>query len=309
MGRRSRQAARHRVRSWDLRRLLTVAVSALGVAVLLYPSAAGWFSDRSHAERINAYVHEAGSLPEETRLAMLEEAHTYNANLPGGPLRDPYTLESDGSPSAVGGGTQAYRDVLGGLPGGVMARVQIPAIGVDLPVFHGTGEDTLVNGAGHLFGSALPVGGSGTHSVLTTHSGLVDARLFTDLEKLAEGDTFSVTVLNEQVRYRVDRIAAVEPADTLALRPEPGKDLMTLVTCTPIGVNSHRLLVRGERIESLPAAERSDAVLGSGTHPPGFPWWALGVPAATFAAVLLTRPRRPRISAETPGSSLPPINQ
>jgi len=288
----SRRAARRRTRRWDLRRLLTVAVTALGVAVLLYPNAAAWFSDRSHAHQINAYVHETRGLPEAARAQMLAEARAYNANLPGGPLRDPYTLESDGTSSAVGGGAQAYRDVLGGLPGGVMARVQIPAIGVDLPVFHGTDEETLSQGVGHLFGSALPVGGTGTHSVLTTHSGLVDATLFTDLEKLVEGDTFSVTVLDEQVRYRVDRITAVEPADTLALRPEPGRDLMTLVTCTPIGVNSHRLLVRGERIESPPTFEKSVGEVGSGTVDPGFPWWALGVPAAAGAAILLTRRKR-----------------
>ncbi|MCC3265627.1 class C sortase [Arthrobacter gengyunqii] len=297
MGRRSRRAIRHRARNWDLRRILTVAVAVAGVAVLLYPSAAAWFSDRSHAEQINAYVHQTQGLPEETRQAMLAEARSYNANLPGGPLRDPYTLDSDGSPSAVGGGTQAYRDVLAGLPGGVMARVQIPAIGVDLPVFHGTEEETLTNGVGHLFGSALPVGGTGTHSVLTTHSGLVDATLFTDLEKLAEGDVFSGTVLDEQLHYRVDEITTVKPSDTLALRPEPGKDRLTLVTCTPLGVNSHRLLVRGERIESPPTVEEDDVELGAGAPAPGFPWWALGVPVAAAAMVLLTRPHRSRSSA------------
>lgn len=291
MGRRNSRTTRHRARQWDLRRILTVAVAVAGVAVLLYPSAAAWFSDRSHAEQINAYVHQTQGLPEETRQAMLAEARSYNANLPGGPLRDPYTLAADGSPSEVGGGAQAYRDVLAGLPGGVMARVQIPAIGVDLPVFHGTGEETLAKGVGHLFGSALPVGGTDTHSVLTTHSGLVDATLFTHLEKLAEGDVFSVTVLDEHLHYRVDEISAVKPSDTLALRPEPGRDLLTLVTCTPIGVNSHRLLVRGERIESPPTVEEEDVELGAGSPSPGFPWWAMAVPGAAAAMVFLTRPR------------------
>ena len=302
----SRRAARHRVRRWSVQRILTVTVSALGVALLLYPNAAAWFSDRSHADQINAYVHETRSLPEAARQQMLAEARAYNANLPGGPLRDPYTLEPDGSPSAVGGGTQAYRDVLGGLPGGVMARVRIPAIGADLPVFHGTDEDTLAKGVGHLFGSALPVGGTGTHSVLTSHSGLVDATLFTNLEKLVEGDVFSVTVLDEQLRYRVDQITAVEPGDTLALRPEAGRDLLTLVTCTPIGVNSHRLLVRGERIEAPPSSEKDDVGLDSGRQNPGFPFWSMGVPAAVAAAVLLTRPRRPRGSANAPDAATHP---
>lgn len=303
MGRRISRARRRRARSWELRRVLTVLTAAVGVAVLLYPSAAAWFSDRSHAEQVNAYVHETGSLPEETRKRMLAEARGYNANLPGGPLRDPYTLEPDGSLTAVGGGSQAYRKVLGGLPGAMMARVQIPRIGVDLPVFHGTEEETLTHGVGHLFGSALPVGGTGTHSVLTTHSGLVDATLFTDLEELEEGDTFSVTVLDEQLHYRVDRISAVEPGDTLALRPEEGRDFLTLVTCTPIGVNSHRLLVRGERIDSPAESEKTDVQLDSGTQFPGFPFWALGVPAATAAAILLTRPQRHQ------GQFAPPANQ
>lgn len=297
MGRRKRQAARHRSRSWDLRRLLTVLAAAAGVAVLLYPSAADWFSDRGHAEQINAYVHQSQGLPEDTRQAMLAEARLYNANSPGGPLRDPYTLEADGSPSEVGGGAQTYREVLGGLPGGMMARVQIPAVGVDLPVFHGTDEDTLARGVGHLFGSSLPVGGAGTHSVLTAHSGLMDATLFTDLNKLEKGDTFSVTVLEEQLHYRVDQITVVEPGDTQALRPDPGRDRLTLITCTPTGVNSHRLLVRGERTESPVVAEKDDIELESGVRMPGFPWWSLGVPAATAAAVLLTRPRR-RVVAE-----------
>lgn len=303
MGRTSRHARRGRWRSWDLHRILTVAVAAAGVAVLLYPSAASWFSDRNHADQVNAYVRQADSLPEETRQRMLAEARTYNANLPGGPLRDPYTLEPDGSRSAVGGGSQAYKEVLAGLPGGVMARVQIPAIGVDLPVFHGTDENTLASGVGHLFGSALPVGGTGTHSVLTTHSGLVDATLFTHLEKLAEGDVFSVTVLDEQLHYQVREVSAVEPGDTLALRPEPGRDYLTLVTCTPIGVNSHRLLVRGERIESPPAAEKSDVALTSDAAEPGFPWWVLGVPAAAGAAILLTRRKRISSSNDASGFS------
>ncbi|MER1996384.1 MAG: sortase [Arthrobacter sp.] len=254
MGQTSRHARRARWRSWDLRRILTVAVAAAGVAVLLYPSAATWFSGRNHADQVNAYVRQADSLPEETRQRMLAEARTYNANLPGGPLRDPYTLEPDGGRSAVGGGSQAYKEVLAGLPGGVMAHVQIPASGVDLPVFHGTDENTLASGVGHLFGSALPVGGTGTHSVLTTHSGLVDATLFTHLEKLAEGDVFSVTLL-------------------------------------------------GERIESPPAAEKSDVALTSDAAEPGFPWWVLGVPAAAGAAILLTRRKRISSSNDASGFS------
>lgn len=153
-----------------------------------------------------------------------------------------------------------------------MARLRIPTIGASLPVFHGTSDETLERGVGHLQGSALPVGGAGTNSVLTGHSGIPQSRLFTDLHDLVAGDLITVEVVGETLTYQVDRIDTVLPTETDLLQPVPGADLLTLVTCTPIGVNTHRLLVQAHRVDeaALPAA-----VVVAGAAGAGFPWWGL----------------------------------
>lgn len=272
-----------------------VVVAILGIGVLLYPDAASWFSDRKHATDVNGYVSQIQSMdPEETQ-EQLAEARRYNSNLPGGPLRDPWALDPNGQQTAVGDGTEAYFNTLNGTDGesgGIMGRIRIPTIGADLPIYHGTDEETLTEGVGHLYGSGLPVGGVGNHSVLTAHSGLVNSTLFTELHQVEHGDVFSVQVLDEVLYYEVDQLLTVEPDETESLRQEPGGDYLTLITCTPIGVNSHRLLVRGERVDG-PAAEQAGVVtLPSDTQDPGFPWWALGLVGGAAVAVVATRPRQ-----------------
>lgn len=153
-----------------------------------------------------------------------------------------------------------------------MARLRIPTIGASLPVFHGTSDETLERGVGHLQGSALPVGGAGTNSVLTGHSGIPQSRLFTDLHDLVAGDVVTVEVVGETLTYRVERIATVLPTETDLLQPVPGADLLTLVTCTPIGVNTHRLLVQAHRVDE---ADLPAAVIVAGAAGAGFPWWGL----------------------------------
>lgn len=133
---------------------------------------------------------------------------------------------------------------------GIMGYIEIPSIGVSLPIYHGTSDAVLQIAVGHIDWTSLPVGGAGTHCVLSGHRGLPSAKLFTNLDQVVEGDTFSIRVLDEVLTYEVDRILIVEPEDVSALEIEPGKDLCTLVTCTPYGINSHRLLVRGHRIEN-----------------------------------------------------------
>ena len=142
---------------------------------------------------------------------------------------------------------------------GIMGYVEIPTIGVDLPIYHGTGNDSLDRGTGHLLGSSLPVGGESTHTIITGHSGMASQKMLTDLEQLQEGDVFFLHVLDEVLAYQVDAIHTVLPHDTTFLGIVPGQDLCTLVTCTPTGVNTHRLLVRGTRISYEPSIEAQNA--------------------------------------------------
>ncbi|GAA1424524.1 hypothetical protein GCM10009640_20930 [Agrococcus citreus] len=173
-----------------------------------------------------------------------------------------------------------------------MARIRIPSIEVDLPIYHGTDEETLRKGVGHLLGSALPVGGSGTHSVLTGHRGLPESVLFSDLDQVAEGETFELDVYGEVLTYAVRDVQVVEPGDTELLLPESARDLVSLVTCTPLGINSHRIVVVGERIPT-PEVEAEAAAV---PDIPGPPWWAVGLAAGWALAAgyrwLSALPRR-----------------
>lgn len=278
---------------WGWNQSIVMFIATVGIAVLVYPTAASWFSAWSHDTDVDGYVQSVEQIPDETVDEMLAAAAEYNENLPTGPLRDPYALGADGQQTAIGEGAAAYFDTLSADGSEAMARVRIPRIHVDLPIFHGTDEETLSRGIGHLYGSSLPVGGPGTHSVLTGHNGFVQATLFDDIDELVEGDVIVVTALGEDLYYEVDQTTTVLPDDAEELRQVAGKDYVTLVTCTPTGVNTHRLLVRAERIDA-PAEGSSVTTIEDTTDPAGFPWWALlviGVPALTFIVV---KPRRTR---------------
>lgn len=302
--RRARRTARSR---WTWQQVVVAVVLMAGVGILLYPTAADWFAARVHATEVSGYVDYTDALPDEARERMLEAAHTYNDDLPGGPLRDPYLLNEAGEVIDMREGRAAYDRELVGEPGDVMARVQIPAIDVDLPIYHGTEDEVLKRGVGHLYGSSLPVGGAGTHSVLTAHSGLPSATLFTNLNKVEVGDAFSVTVLGETLYYEVDQIVVVEPDVGDELRQIPGEDHVTLITCTPTGVNTHRLLVRGVRVEGSAAdvAELTGTSFDANAADPGFPWWSVLALAAGTGTYLLLRPRR-RASGQEPGTGVTP---
>ena len=238
----------------------------LGVLLLLYPQTANWFSQANTSELTDEYAEEfAGDAAAEYQ-AELDRARAYNDALETGAAYDPFTM---GVADLQSPQYRAYLDELADGSRGVMARVRIPEIGVKLPIFHGTTDSTLLRGAGHLFGTALPVGGAGTHSVITGHSGLADAALFTDLGKLRAGDAIYIDVYGETLMYRVTGSEKVRPHETESLASVEGEDMLTLVTCTPVGINSHRLLVHAERVHPLPPnidpAEAPDA--------PGFPWW------------------------------------
>lgn len=262
---------------------------------MLYPVAATWLTASAQSATIASFAEQTRSMPADEKAGILADARRYNAALPPGLIHDPYSTTTSGAvDDAVL--TARYREQLT-VPGtDVMAQVDIPSIHASLPIFHGTAAATLDLGAGHVFGSSLPVGGSGTHTVITAHAGLPQATMFTDLSQVRRGDLFTITVLGETLTYRVDRIATVKPDDTRDLAITPGKDYATLVTCTPLYVNSHRLLVRGERVPTpTDAAQRVSAAGG-----PGFPWWIVAlVVVPTAIALVLFLPRRTRPGARS----------
>jgi sortase A len=216
----------------------------LGVSMIIYPSLSFYLSERNGSQAIRSYQKDLDVLDEALVESVLAEAEVYNESLTGTPVHDPF-LEGSGMSMP-----DDYWEVLN--VGGLMGYIEIPKISVYLPIYHGTSEDTLKKGIGHLEGSTLPIGGPARHSVLTGHAALTTARLFTDLVELEEGDYFYIYVLGQVMAYQVDQIKVVEPHVTEDLLREQGKDQVTLLTCYPYGVNSHRLLVRGERVEYNP---------------------------------------------------------
>lgn len=268
---RRREGSRRGGRRWRPGPLtLVIAMLALGGLVAgLYPMSAAWLSSYNQSKIISTATT---ALPEliPSAAEQLAAAETYNAALSAGVV-----LERNGNVPvgdfSLSDASLEYSALLDGGANGLMARVQIPSIGVDLPVYHGTSDEVLARGAGHLEGSHLPVGGVGTRAVLTAHRGLANATMFTNLDDVVVGDTFTVQTLGRVLTYRVRDTQVIEPEETGTLRAEPGSDLVTLVTCTPLGINTHRILVTGERITPTP-----EPALRAATAPseiPGFPWW------------------------------------
>ena len=220
--------------------LLTAACGVVALGLMLYPLVGEILNEKYHSDIETAYT----AAIEDTNAAELKQqrqaAEQYNAMLSGAAI-------AEGGASAP---PLAYAQQL--TVGGVMAYVDIPKINVYLPVQHGTDADTLERAVGHVVGTSLPVGGSSTHAVLSAHSGLASSKLFSDIDQLAVGDMFYIHVLGEVLAYKVDVIHTVLPTDTSLLQIADDKDLVTLVTCTPFGVNTHRLLVRGHRVPYTP---------------------------------------------------------
>lgn len=288
--------------SWLVPALLQV-LAMVGLGALVYSSAADWFATLNHNSEVSGYVRQVEQLPDPQRQAKLQVARDYNAHMPAGVLRDPY-LTATADSAADDSAYAIYKEVLAVSDNGVIGQLTYQRLGINLPVYHGTSDDVLRKGVGHLYGSSLPIGGPSTHSVLTSHSGLLNASLFTPLPKAKVGDTFQINVLGETHWYEVDSIETVLPEETEHLTIVDGHDYATLITCTPIGINSHRLLVRGTRIEA-PIAEAGSGVIAGDGQSAGFPWWAvvfLGGSAAV-AAILFTPPKshskRTRTKEET----------
>ena len=223
---------------------VSVLVLVFGLMIMLYPAVSSLVNMRSQSRVIDRYEETVADYPDQEIERLRKEAEEYNVR-----LRDSSVIMTDPfDEEAVRITSEAYEETLNVDGVGMMAFLDIEEIGVHLPVYHGTGETVLARAAGHLQGSSLPVGGKNTHAVLSAHTGLAEAKLFTDLDELEEGDTFRITVLDEELTYEIYDIEVVEPEDISSLKIESGRDLCTLVTCTPYGVNSHRLLVHGERI-------------------------------------------------------------
>ena len=223
--------------------LLAAACGIAALGLMLYPLAGELLSERYHSDIETTYAAAIADTDDVELTAQREAAQQYNAMLSGAAI-------TEGGTSAP---PLAYAQQL--TVGGVMCYIGIPKIGVYLPVQHGTDADTLERAVGHVVGTSLPVGGSSTHAVLSAHSGMASSKLFSDIDQLAEGDTFYIHVLGEVLAYKADAIHTVLPTDTSRLQIEDGKDYVTLVTCTPFGINTHRLLVRGHRVPYTPEQE------------------------------------------------------
>ncbi len=221
--------------------VITVLVFIAGLCVLLYPTFADLWNQARQNSLIDSYEETVSQADASDTSAMWEEAKAYNASLDPS-FRDAFT----GQQLDAG---DAYWGLLDPLGTGVMGYVQIPKIGVKLPIYHGTSESVLAQGLGHLSGTSLPTGGLGTHCVLSGHRGLPSALLLTDLDQLVVGDRFTLTVLDQKMAYEVDQVLVVDPSDVSSLTVDADQDYVTLVTCTPYGVNTQRLLVRGHRVE------------------------------------------------------------
>ncbi|MBR2896127.1 MAG: class C sortase [Oscillospiraceae bacterium] len=212
----------------------------VGLFLLLYPSVSEYWNRRVQSRAIVGYLQEVSTLDDNKYAQFWEEARAFNQKLLE--RRNEYEL-----PESL---EDEYHSVLNVANNGIMGYIDIPVIGTNLPIYHGTEEKVLQVAIGHLDWSSLPTGGENTHCVVSGHRGLPSARLFSDLDKLVLGDLFTMHVLDERLTYEVDQILIVEPHEVSDLVVEEGKDLVTLVTCTPYGVNSHRLLVRGHRVET-----------------------------------------------------------
>lgn len=220
--------------------LILLLILLIGAGLIAYPSFANWWNSFHQSRAVASYAETAANMNTEEYERIISKSQAYNRKLSRSGIL--WTLDEDEE--------KEYKEQLDIGTSGIMGYIDIPKIDVMLPIYHGIDESILQVAVGHIPGTSLPVGGKGSHCVVSGHRGLPSARLFTDIDKLVEGDTFTITVLNKTLTYEVDQIRTVLPTDLSDLQIEKGKDYVTLVTCTPYGINTHRLLVRGHRIEN-----------------------------------------------------------
>lgn len=266
---------------------LAVLILLVGVGIFSYPAVSNYLQEKNHTNAINAYNDAVSQETADQLAAEWQKAKTYNENLAGDPVHDPFV---PGSGYTL---PKNYNSVLNTAGDGMMGYIEIPTIAVNLPIYHSTTEEVLEKGVGHIESTALPIGGSGTHAVLTGHTGLPSAQLFTRLDEVQKGDYFYIHVLDKTLAYRVCDINVVLPDELQNLVAEDGKDYVTLVTCTPYGKNTHRLLVKGERTAMPKETEKTTAkkqLFGGKYH-----YYLIGLAIAAallLAVVILWRLRR-----------------
>ena len=219
--------------------ILLVLIFFVGLAVMLYPTISDYINQRNQTRVVNSYAQQVDGLSDADYTAYFDAADVFNQEI----AADPDALYHADCFST-------YSTTLDVTGTGIMGYITIPRIGVELPIYHGTSDAVLQVAAGHLEGTSLPVGGASTHAVISAHRGLPSAKLFTNLDQLEVGDTFTITVLDRVLTYEVDKFSDVLPTETDELKIAEGKDYVTLMTCTPYGINTHRLLVRGRRVET-----------------------------------------------------------
>lgn len=265
--------AQHRGPRWRLNRLslIPALMALIGTGMFLYPDAAAWVTQYNQSQIIAVYDEQVNNAEPEAA-EQLRQAKLYNDALNAGAILDANANKPRGTGTSINN-LLDYDHQLRASETGLMARIRIPKIHLDLPIYHGTSEQTLLSGAGHLEGTSLPVGGAGTRSVITAHRGLAEAEMFTNLDKVGMGDTFTLEVFGEVLTYKIISTEVIDPEATEAIRSQEGKDLATLITCTPLGINSHRILVTGERVMPTPAGDLEQR--GSAPEVPFFPWWAV----------------------------------
>lgn len=240
-GKKEPKPAKRRRRGPSLSTIIIVTILLIGVGIIAYPTVSDWWNQYHMTRAISQYVTAVEEIDQETIDKMLRSARRYNRQLRKNTNRFHMNDRQ----------RKRYESMLDIDGSGVMGYIQIESINVNLPIYHDVEETVLQVAIGHIPGTSLPVGGKYTHAVVSGHRGLPSARLFTDLDKLSEGDTFTITVLNQTITYEVDQIRVVEPSDMSDLNLVRKKDYVTLVTCTPYGINTHRLLVRGHRIDNI----------------------------------------------------------
>lgn len=275
-----------------MKKWYTIALTAVflaGLVLLLYPPISAWWNSMHQSRAISAYLGQVSELDDMGAQELMQEAREYNEYLAS---RETNFILSDEE-------LEQYYDIFDVTGTGIMAYIEIPKISMELPIYHGIEDSTLSVAAGHIPGSSLPVGGVSTHCVVSGHRGLPSATLFTDINQLEEGDVFFVYTLDETLAYEVDQIHIVLPEEIDDLRIELGEDLFTLVTCTPYGINTHRLLVRGHRVETdgtLVIRITGDATRVKPSHV--IPFFSAPILLVVFIVLLIAPTRKKKTLAD-----------
>ena len=264
--------------------VILLIVLIAGLSLLLYPSLSDWWNSMHQSRAVASYVEQVANIDEEQYAHIWEAAWNYNEAL--AERGTSYYLSEEL--------VEEYNSILDIGGTGIMGYIEIPVIGVTLPIYHGTSEGVLQIAVGHLEWTSLPVGGESSHSVVSGHRGLPRAKLFTDLDDLVVGDIFIFRVLDEILTYEVDQILIVNPDETNALKIQQGEDLCTLVTCTPYGVNSHRLLVRGHRVENQEEAQSIRVTADAMQIEPTIVAPIVAIPMLLVLLVIVLIPKRGR---------------